>query len=406
MKVLYLHQYFNTPDMKGGTRSYEMAKRMVEQGHEVHIITSRRDSGLETEFWSKEVVDGIIVHWLPVAYNNTMSYRQRVKSFFRFALKAGKKAISIGGDIIFATSTPLTIAIPAVKAKKRLGVPMVFEVRDLWPELPIAMGALKLPFSKYFARKLERYAYFNADHIIGLSPGMTQGVLAAGYPSERVSTIPNSCDLDVFGIPRSAAKCFREERQWLGDRPLVLYAGTLGKINGVSWLADLASNVLFRNEEVRFLVLGEGGDESGVRRRAEELGVLGRNFFMEKRISKKDVTKALQAADICMSLFVPLKAMEANSANKFFDALAAGRPIAINYQGWQKDLILNNSIGLVLDQNDVALSAEKLVSLIGDERRKKIFGENARKLGEREFSRDILANKLIKTLTDVSRKSS
>lgn len=402
MKVIYLHQYFNTPAMKGGTRSYEMARRMVARGHEVHMITTRRDNEGTPGEWTVENVDGITVYWLAVPYHNGMSYAERIKAFFQFAMKAGKKAVEVGGDIIYATSTPLTIAIPAVKAKKKLKIPMVFEVRDLWPELPIAMGALKSPLTKYAARKLERYAYFNADQVIGLSPGMSEGVAKTGYLSENITTIPNSCDLDVFGVPRSAGDSFRAERPWLGDKPLVLYAGTMGHINGVSWLAELAAKVKALNPDVRFLVLGEGVDENKVRERAKSLGVYENNFFMEGRIAKQDVPKALQAADVCTSLFVPLKQMWANSANKFFDALAAGRPVAINYGGWQHELVRKNDIGLTLDEGDFESSAKQLVDLLDDPQRQQVYAQNARALAERRFSRDVLAKHLIDKLEQVA----
>jgi glycosyltransferase involved in cell wall biosynthesis len=402
MKIIYLHQYFNTPAMKGGTRSYEMARRMVARGHEVHMITSRRE-GIEASAkdWLEESIDGINVHWLPVPYNNTMSYFQRIKAFLRFASKAGQRSVMIGGDLIFATSTPLTIAIPAVRAKKALNIPMVFEVRDLWPELPIAIGALKSPLVKFLAYRLERYAYFNADHIIALSPGMREGILKTDYPANQVTTIPNSCDLDIFDVARSQQEEFRAQRDWLEDKPLVLYAGTLGHINGVAWLAKLAAKTKALNSDVRFLVLGAGVDEKKVRERAMALGVFEQNFFMEAQISKAEMPKALQAADICTSLFVPLKEMWSNSANKFFDALASGRPVAINYSGWQKDLVEKHNIGIALPEDDIDKSAQELVKLLAQSKRRESMGNNALALAKKSFSRDVLAAQLIETLERV-----
>jgi glycosyltransferase involved in cell wall biosynthesis len=407
MKIIYLHQYFNTPAMKGGTRSYEMARRMVERGHEVHMITSRREElSTVARDWNIEDIDGIHVHWLTVPYNNKMSYLQRIKAFFRFAFKAGQRAVGIGGDIIFATSTPLTIAIPAVKAKKALKIPMVFEVRDLWPELPIAIGALKSPLAKFCAYRLERYAYFNAAHIIALSPGMSDGIVKTGYPFGQVTTIPNSCDLDIFDVARTHGSDFRAQRDWLGDKPLVLYAGTLGHINGVAWFAELAAKVRYLNPDVRFLILGAGVDESKVRERATSLGVYEQSFFMEAQIPKADMPKALQAADICTSLFIPLKEMWSNSANKFFDALAGGRPIAINYGGWQKHLVEKNNIGIVLSEIDLDKSAQELVKLLADPERRVVMGNNALILAKESFARDLLAGQLIEILEQVQSSSS
>ena len=183
MKILYLHQYFNHPGMSGGTRSYETARRLVAMGHEVHIITSWRKNK-KNKSWFETNVEGIHVHWLPINYSNKMNYNSRIKAFLKFAIFSTLKTISIKGDIIFATSTPLTIAIPAVFASKKLNIPLVFEVRDLWPELPIAMGAIRNPILKFLAKKLEYFAYKNSSSVIALSPGMRDGVIASGYPKK------------------------------------------------------------------------------------------------------------------------------------------------------------------------------------------------------------------------------
>lgn len=401
MKILYLHQYFNTPSMKGGTRSYEMARRMVAGGHEVHMITSSRDEFAGAKAWHYSNEDGIHVHWLSVPYSNKMSYSERIKAFLSFAFKAGNKAIELGGDIIFATSTPLTIAIPAVKAKKTLKIPMVFEVRDLWPELPIAIGAIESPLLKWVAKKLERYAYFNAEHVIGLSPGMSEGVAKTGYPVAKISTIPNSCDLDLFNPLATCGDDFRGKHEWLQERPLVIYAGTMGHINGVSYLADLASEVKKIDPEIRFLVVGTGVDESKVRARAEELGVLDNNFFMIERVPKNEVPSIFAAATVSTSLFIDLPEMWANSANKFFDSLAAGKPVVINYQGWQAEIIDKENIGLVLPAAPDESAAQKLVELINSSCRLELCRENSLKVAKTYFSRDVLAQDLISVLTRV-----
>ena len=154
MRITYLHQYFNTSSMPGGTRSYEMARRLVAMGHEVNIITSWRTPDNRKD-WFVTNESGAQVHWLPVNYSNHMSYNERIKSFIKFAWFAARKAASLPTDVVFATSTPLTIALPGAYAARRLQVPMVFEVRDLWPELPIAIGALKNPVMRWMATARE-----------------------------------------------------------------------------------------------------------------------------------------------------------------------------------------------------------------------------------------------------------
>ncbi|MBD3176836.1 MAG: glycosyltransferase, partial [Armatimonadia bacterium] len=151
MHILYLHQYFCTPEGSSGTRSYEMARRLVAAGHRVTMVCSAANLGhLDLPAGRSDLeIDGIHVIALNVAYSNRMSHLERIKAFYRFAWGARQAGRAASGvDVVFATSTPLTIAYPGVGASRRHRCPMVFEVRDLWPELPIAVGALRDPVSK------------------------------------------------------------------------------------------------------------------------------------------------------------------------------------------------------------------------------------------------------------------
>ena len=397
MKITYIHQYFHTPSVPGSIRSHEMARRFVERGHEVNLITADRlappGSG-----WRVSTEAGIRVHWLPVPYSNDMSAQERVRAFYKFAYGAARKANAIKADVIFATSTPLTIALPAVWASKRQKVPMVFEIRDLWPELPIAMGALKGRPAIAAAEWLERFAYRNAAHVVALSPGMKDGVVRTGYPAERVHVVPNSSDLALFDVPASVGEAYRAQNAWLGDRPLIVYIGTLGQINGVTYLADLAAKVRAEAPEVRFAVIGGGQTEELIRNRAQELGVLNETFFMPGKVPKNQVPAILSAATFASSLFIDLKEMWDNSANKFFDGLAAGRPVMINYGGWQADILRETGAGLVLHPHDMDAAKDALLRALRDEAWLKDAGEKAHKLARDRFARDVLAEKLVGVL--------
>jgi glycosyltransferase involved in cell wall biosynthesis len=392
MRIIYLHQYFITPHMAGGTRSYEMARRLVAWGHEVHLVTSWQEK-TDKHGWFKTDEAGIQVHWIPVSYSNHMNYYKRIKSFIKFAYMAARKSASIPGDVVFATSTPLTIALPAVFASRRQKIPMVFEVRDLWPQLPIAIGALRNPIIKWGARLLERFAYKNAKHIVALSPGMADGIYETGYSSGSISVIPNSSDLELFEPDVNKAKKFRQNHLELGDGPIVLYPGTLGKINGVEYMAYLAARVQLMRPDCRFVVIGDGAEVEHVKKTAFKLNILSQNFFMYPQVSKHKLVEAFCDATIVTSLFIDLVEMEANSANKFFDGLASGTPIAINYGGWQADLIKQHEAGLVLPR-DISKAAIMLVDFLNSPQRIIHAGIQARKLAETQFSRDILAKKL------------
>jgi glycosyltransferase involved in cell wall biosynthesis len=398
MRILYLHQYFKTPGMAGGTRSYEMARRLAARGHEVHVITARDAPGPES--WIRTREAGVDVHWCRVPYSNRMSYPRRIRAFLKFSWLAARKAASIRADVLFATSTPLTIALPAVYAARRQRIPMVFEVRDLWPELPVAVGALRSRPAIAAARWLERFAYRNARHVVALSPGMKQGVVAAGCPARKVSVIPNACDLELFRVDEQVGRTFRGRHDWLGDRPLVVYAGTLGIINGVDYLARLAAAVQRRDAGVRFLVIGSGHEEERVRRTAGRLGVLDRSFYLWSPLPKREMPAVLSAADVAVSVFRNLPAMANNSANKVFDALAAGRPVAVNYGGWQAEIIRQTGCGLVLDAEDVEGSAGRLVSAVRDPAWLARARAAARRVAEEQFDRNRSFDRFESVLVD------
>ncbi|MBE0508157.1 MAG: glycosyltransferase family 4 protein [Marinospirillum sp.] len=398
MKIIYLHQYFNTPEMSGGTRSYEMARRMVAAGHEVHMVTSIRESSSNHTDWFLTDEAGIHVHWYPVPYSNNMSYAQRIRAFLSFAFAARKKAVQLEGDVIFATSTPLTIALPAVPAARKKKIPMVFEVRDLWPEMPIAVGALNNPVLRFAARKLENWAYKNASAVVALSPGMKEGVVRTGYPKQKVAVIPNSSDNAEFAYNPDAAKSFRAQRSWLGDKPLLVYTGTFGKINGVGYMVDLALALKKLGSDICILLVGQGAERDLVVEKAQEQGVYEYNLFIENPLPKKDIPALLSAATMATALFIDLPEMRPNSANKFFDALASGTPVFINYGGWMHDLIAANDCGLPMWQKPINEVAEILHAKMHDQNWLEASGSSARKLAENSFARDDLANQLNKLL--------
>ncbi|MBZ4420119.1 glycosyltransferase family 4 protein [Myxococcus sp. RHSTA-1-4] len=398
MKIIYLHQYFTTPAMQGGTRSYELARRLVRMGHEVHMVTSDRHPDGAARGWRETDESGIHVHWLPVPYSQKMSYPDRMRAFGSFAVNASHRAAQLGGDVVFATSTPLTIAVPGIVASRWRNRPMVFEVRDLWPAIPIAVGALKSRPAILAAQALERAAYAGAAHIVALSPGMKAGVEAAGVAPDKITVIPNLCDPERFLVPASEGEAFRRKYPWLQDRPMVLYAGTLGRVNGVDYLVRLAADMLARDAEVRFVIVGRGNEEPALHALAERLGVKDRNLFFLPPVVKAEVPAVLSAATIATSLFTDVPGMEDNSANKVFDALAASRPLALNYGGWQAELLEQERFGLYLPPKDISAAGALLASRVRDSRWLAEAGSRAGRLGRERFSADAAALRLAEVL--------
>jgi glycosyltransferase involved in cell wall biosynthesis len=398
MRVVYLHQYFVTPDMAGGARSYEMARRLVAAGHEVHMVTSDQQARSGSAPWRESREAGIHVHWAAVPYDNVMSYAQRMRAFVDFAWRAARRAASLKGDVVFATSTPLTIALPGVFAARCSRCPMVFEVRDLWPAVPIAIGAIRHPAAVAAARWLERFAYRNSAHIVALAPGMRDEIVATGVPEQRVTVIPNGCDLATFD-DLAAGAALRYQHAWLADRPLLVFTGTFGLVNGMDYLPRLAAGLAEIDADIRVVAIGAGREFESTRRLAGSLGVLDRNLFLLGQRPKLEAAAWTQAADMTLALFTgPSIVWRDAVQNKFFDSLAAGKPVANNFPGWQSLIAEEAGAGLILPADDVPAAARRMAAALRDRAWLESAGAAARRLAETRFNRDELARQLVTVL--------
>ncbi|BBH71586.1 glycosyltransferase WbuB [Actinoplanes sp. OR16] len=389
MHIVYIHQYYCNPAMAGGIRSYEQARRLVARGHTVDVITTDITPGDRELGWKVTEDDGVRVHWFRVPYSNNMSYTRRLRAFGEFMVLAAARAARLKADLVFATSTPLTVAVPGVIAAKLRRAPFVFEVRDLWPEVPIEMGALRNPVARGLAGALANFAYRNASEVIALSPGMAAGVTAR-RPQTRTTVIPNAADIDLFQVGNDDIRRFRARYAWLGDRPLIVYTGALGAVNGVEYLVKAASRMRDIDPDIRVLIVGHGKEWEPTRELAEREGLLNTVVHMWEKVPKSELPVILGAATMSTSFVRPIRGLWDNSANKFFDALAASRPIAINYGGWQADLLRETGAGLVLDPENHDAAASLLVQYLRDDVWLKEAREAAHRLAVERFSRDLL----------------
>lgn len=402
MKITYIHQYFSNLEMPGSTRSFELGRRLVKQGHKVNMIATYRKDDVAHTDWFVTDEAGIDVHWLPLPYSNALSFKERIKAFFRFAYKAAVRAAEIDSDVIYASSTPLTIALPGVYAAWKQKAPMVFEVRDLWPDVPIAVGVLPNRFFQFLARRLERFAYNRSAHIVALSPTMKEEIIKKGYSPDMISMIPNASDISSFPDENRYQQDFNKKYPELKNRPFVLYAGALGFVNNVEYMVDIAVAARSICPELAFVVFGEGREREHIYHKASASGVLNKSFFLFNRLPKKEIPLVFSSCSVSTSFVIDVQAMWANSANKFFDTLAAAKPIAINHRGWQADLIEEYNCGLVLPPSNPTQAAHLLCDYVADSEQLSTAGVNARRLAVEKFDRDTLAYQLEKILQKVA----
>lgn len=401
MKVLYFHQHFTIPTQAGGTRSYELAKHLIARGHSVCMVcgqTAKLDLP-ETDVKNvhRGIVDGIDVIQIALPYSNKDGIAKRAWTFVKFGWKGIQIALKENYDLLFATSTPLTAGVPGIVMKLFRKKKFVFEVRDLWPELPKALG-MKNPFLLWGMNALEWMSYHFADACIGLSPGICEGIKKRSQTGKRVAMIPNGCDLDIFK-PSSRGNLFLDgiERT---DK-VAVFTGAHGIANGLDAVLDAAS-VLKKmgRKDIVLAFIGDGKMKEHLIKRAKEEKLDNCRFY--DPIPKKELNKIVAAADVGLMVLANVPAFYyGTSPNKFFDYISSGLPVLNNYPGWLADMIQKHCLGVVVPADDPRAFAIGLISLLDNDALRVQCGKNARTIAEEYFSRDLLANKFVMFLEEV-----
>lgn len=391
MRILYFHQYFSTPDGSAGTRSYELAKRLIGRGHELTIVTGvHPGAGYELDGERKGslrrgVVAGINVIQVDLPYSNHDGLLKRSLTFLRFAWHSVRVALKEDYDLLFATSTPLTAAIPGIAAKWLRRKPFVFEVRDLWPELPKAMGVIRNPFILWMLGQLELTAYRSADGLVGLSPGIVDGIRKVTGESKPVVMIPNASDTELFLPPETKH----------GNKFTAVFTGAHGQANGLDAVLDAASALKeMGRDDICLRFIGDGKLKPKLVVRAEQEGLTNCEFIPP--MPKQHLAEALKQADVGLMILANVPAFyQGTSPNKFFDYLAAGLPVLNNYPGWLAGIIKVNECGVAVPPADPQAFADALCWLADHPEERARMGRNSRQLAETIFSRDELGEKFV-----------
>jgi len=393
MQILYFYQHFTTPTGMTGTRAYEMARYLVDSGHGVTMVCGScgtSDTGLTTPFIRARregMVEGIRVIEFGLPYSNRDGFTRRIWTFMKYALRSVGVALMEDYDVVFATSTPLTASLPGIAAGWLRRKPFVFEVRDLWPELPRAMGVIKNPIILAAMSILGWVSYRSARRCIGLAPGIVAGISKHINPN-HVTLVPNGADLDIFD-PHADSRWRPSE---INDSDfLAVYTGTHGTANGLDAVLDAAS-VLKKmgRANIKLLLIGEGKLKAKLieRATAEELT----NVVFHDSVSKYRIADLLRSADVGMQILANVPAFYyGTSPNKFFDYIAAGLPVLNNYPGWVASLIDEHRCGKAVPPENPQAFAEALIEMADNPPLLASMGCAARTLAETQFSRPVLA---------------
>jgi len=346
---------------------------LVDAGHTPIVITSHNDKKyLHTH------IEGIEVHYLPIPYDNAFDYYRRSVSFLRFVFRSIRIAAAIKDiDRIYAISVPLTIAFVARWTSFRKKIPYCFEVGDLWPDAPIEMGFIRNPLMKSSLYSLERTTYRKAQAVVALSQPIKEAILKK-QPTAKVVIIPNMSDCDFYKpAPRNDPNKF-----------VISYIGATGLANGLDYLLECANVCRKAELPVHFIVSGTGALLERLKADAKRLEL--QNITFTGFLDREGVRGVLNISDAAFVCYKDRPILETGSPNKFFDGLAAGKLIVVNFGGWIKNEIEQNRCGVGISNRDPNDFIRKIRVFLSDPELLQEYKDNARKLAEKKYDRRIL----------------
>ncbi len=387
VKILILHQHFNTPARGGPLRSYYLATALAQRGHRVVVITGGKTR-------QTEHLENIRMETLAVAYDNRFAFLARMASFVKYAWRSYRLARHERAvDYVYAISVPLTVGWTAIRLKKKRGWPFLFEVGDLWPEAPIQLGFLKNPWLQAKARQLEQTIYKEAEAIVALSP-MIRAAIEKAVPHKKIHLIPNMADTDFFRpLPKQAAW----EKEWHTEGKFVIsYIGALGYANGLHAMLD-AAHACAHQRDWLFALAGDGAMLSDLQTRAAREHLANVRFIPFG--TREAMQKLMNVTDVCLISYLPVPVLQTGSPNKYFDALAAGKPVVVNFGGWIREEVERVRCGLYAEANQPHQYEAAILKIKEDY---PAYATAARALAERSYSRQALSQRFAEVFDEAA----
>jgi len=403
MKIIYIHQHFCTPAGSTGTRSYDVSRHLADMDHEVVMICGVLDvGGLEKlpwyRFFQKQVIDGIEVIICNAFYSNNFKPWKRKISFLWFAFLASIAALKAKNpDLIFATSTPLTVGIPGYIAAKLKGVPFVFEVRDIWPESFILSGWVTgKELSIRLMARLEEFCYKKAVKILLVSKGFEKRLIERGLWPGKLKTILLGADGNIFRNVNPNHGFLAKHN--LKNRIIAIFTGAHGKANGLDYVvkaAELSSD----RPDIAYVLIGDGSEKQRLKDKANAKKL--DNIVFADAVSKKELPGILAVCHIGLMILKHIEGGRPVTPNKIFDYMFMNMPSIVNFEGPTADMMRTHECGILVDGTQPKDLAQKVKMLADKPHLREQMGQNAKKAAWEKYDRKIIAKELIETFEEI-----
>ena len=404
MRVLVLHQYFLEENDPGGSRWNEITKTWSDKGHEIVVIGgmmhangSEKLPQYKKKYFVKNKQGKIDVLRCHVSESYNSGFAGRLWGYFSFmfsSLWGGVYKTEGKFDVIIVTSPPLFIGITGYLLSKIKRVPMVFEVRDLWPESAIDTGVLTNKFIIKLAFGIEAFLYKKSKLINVLTPAFQKTLLnQKNVSSDKLILIPNAAD---FTLSEDIMQTFDRDRfrkeNDLDNYFVITYVGAHGVANHLEQL--LYAGKKLEDTNVLFLLIGQGMEKKRLMELSIEIS--NSNIRFLDSVPKKDVFKYIIASDMGASVLKNVETFKTVYSNKTFDYFSCKKPILMAIDGVSKELVEEANAGVFVEPENSEDFSNKIRKYLNNPELVLEQGENGYNFAKNNFDRAFLAEKYIK----------
>ena len=406
MRVLYLSQYFPPEVGATQTRAFEMARYLVSAGHQVTMLTEVPNHpsgvippGYRGKLYERADMEGIDVIRVWVKASPHKTFRNRMLFYITYMIDATLAGLFLAHgryDAVYATSPPLFVGGAALALSYLRRIPLVFEVRDLWPESAVVMGELSNTRAVALAGKLEEMCYNRARSVVVVTDGIRRRLEERGFGA-KVVLIPNGANTDLFRPDQEGGAALRVE---LGveDKFLVLYAGIHGLAQGLETVLQAAQQ-LQEVPQIHFLFVGEGPKKAELVDVRNQLNLANVTMLAER--PRSEMPAFLSAADVALVPLRKLDLFQGALPSKMFDAWACGCPIILSIDGEARQVLEKADAGIFVEPENVGQMAQAIQQLQADPDRLHRYRRNGRRFVDAHYSRQGLAARLEAVLLDI-----
>lgn len=394
MRILFLSHYFPPEINAPASRTFEHCKIWAEHGHDITVLTNVPNHpagkifpGYRNWLWQRDRIAGISVFRLFTLVAANRAFLLRTMNYFFYMLMSIAAAPFLPkADVVISTSPQFFCGIAGYFVSRIKRTRWVLEIRDIWPESIVAVGAMKKSFWIRFLEWMEAFAYRNADTIVIVSEGFREHVEARAGASSKVAYIPNGVDLAFFNPEADGKEIIRETR--LQGKFVVTYIGTFGMAHGLETILE-AAELLRDTQEVAFLLVGDGAERDRLLRRQDELGLS--NVVIMDQQPKRRMPAVWAAASASVVLLRDRPVFRLVIPSKMFESMAMRRPIILGVKGESQRILEASGAGQAIQPEDPIALARIIREWVRSPELLIEMGSKGRSFVEANYSRKVLA---------------